>query len=256
MDARSLYAYNYYLQRGYSPSAAAGIVGNLRVESGGFADDVLSGARRGDSGTAFGAPQLRGERLANFQNYAKEQGADPRSLPTQLGFVDHEMRTGLDAGAGQAYKLLQNVQNPADAAHVFMTHYERPNADPSINQVAQRQQYANSLAGVPQDTLPATYQQNLPPATDPTGAGIASLAGAAGTALPTVQEAAASDPMSGVFGLLLQAQMQQPQVAPVAAAAPVQRKPVDNRGEEEKLASVSQTPNVYYDRMRRSAING
>lgn len=86
------------------------------------------------------------------------------------------------------------------------------------------------------------------------GAGIASLPAAAapvaGAALPTTAEAAGTDPMSGVFGLLLQSKMAQATPAQVAAAPVVRRQP-DTRSDEEKLAAVSQTPNVYIDRLRR-----
>lgn len=251
MNDRSLYAYNYYLQRGYSPAAAAGIVGNLKVESGSFADDVLSGQRRGDSGSAFGAAQWRGARLEGLHNYAQQNGLDFRSLDAQLGYVDHEMRTGSDAGAGVAFQKLQTAQSPAEAAQAFMQHYERPNADPSINGVNQRMAYANSLAGVPNDKLPTSYAQNLP-ASD-ASAGIAGLAPTGAAALPTVQEAAAADPMSGVFGLMLQGVMSQPKQ--VAAAPPPQmERRADTRSIEEKMAATSQTPDVYLDRMRRRSV--
>lgn len=70
------------------------------------------------------------------------------------------------------------------------------------------------------------------------------------TAAATAETAtAAADPMGGVFGLLLQSRMNQP--TPVPVAAPVQRKAPDNRSEEEKMASVSQTPDFYIERMRR-----
>jgi hypothetical protein len=91
----------------------------------------------------------------------------------------------------------------------------------------------------------------------------AATANSVASALPTVgattpmvnpttaaaETAAATDPMGGVFGLLLQARMNQP--TPVPVAAPVQRKAPDTRSEEEKLASVSQTPDFYIERMRR-----
>lgn len=252
MDDRSRYAYQYYLNKGYTPQAAAGITGNLMVESGRFSDDVLSGQRRGDKGTAFGAAQWRGERLTGLNKYAEQNGLDPRSMDAQLGYVDHEMRTGSDAGAGIAYQKLQQAQTPAEAAQAFMNHYERPNADPSINAIATRQTYANNLFGSAPDA-----GLTAPPVAS--GGGIASLptatAAAGAGALPTVSEAAATDPMSGVFGLLMQARMAQ--ATPQAAApAPTIRRAPDTRSEEEKLASVSQTPNVYIDRIRRRTSNG
>lgn len=250
MNEASRYAYQYYLNRGYSPQAAAGITGNLMVESGRFSPDVIAGKRRGDSGSAAYAAQWRGERLTGLNRYAEQQGMSPTSLDAQLGYVDHEMRTGSDGGAGVAYRKLQEAQTPEQAAHAFMTHFERPNADPNVNHIGLRQQYANGLyTGAPVGNIqnPMAAQEQ----------GVASLAQGAAGAIPTLggmgaQNAAtaASDPMGGIFGLMLQNKMQSTP-APVAMAAPVQRKAPDNRSEEEKMASVSQTPDFYLKRMKQ-----
>lgn len=258
MNPNALYAYQYYLKRGYNPNAAAGIAGNFMVESG-FAPDVITGQRRGDQGTAFGAGQWRGERLANLKSYAESQGMDYRTLDAQLGFADHEMRNGLDAGAATAYAKLQNAQNPAEAAQAFMRHYERPAADPAINHIAKRMDYANTLAGGPTTGAVATGLPALASQGAATANSVASALPTVGATTPMVNPTtaaataetatAASDPMGGVFGLLLQARMNQP--TPVPVAAPVQRKAPDTRSEEEKLASVSQTPDFYIERMRR-----
>lgn len=253
MNERSIYAYQYFLNRGYSPQAAAGITGNLMVESGRFADDVIAGQRRGDQGSAAYAAQWRGERLDGLHNYAKQQGLAPTNLDAQLGYVDHEMRTGSDGGAGVAYRKLQTATTPQEAAQSFMTHFERPNANPEINHIGLRQQYANNLY----TGAPVTGAVNPQAAQEQ---GLASLAPAAGAAIPTLggqlaanTPAPAADPMGGIFGLMLQSKMQQQPVA-MPMAAPIQRKAPDNRSEEEKLASVSQTPDFYLKRMKaRSA---
>lgn len=255
MNERSLYAYRYYLNRGYSPAAAAGITGNLMVESGRFADDVIAGKRRGDQGSAGYAAQWRGPRLQGYYNYAQSQGLDPSSLDAQLGYVDHEMRTGSDGGAAVAFRKLQSAQTPDQAAQYFMNHFERPNADPSVNHIGLRQQYANSLyTGAPATgTTPANTAIAAQAAQSQ---GLASLAPSVAGAIPTLNAgvtqtaaAPAADPMGGIFGMLLQSRMAQP--APVAMAAPIQRKAPDTRSEEEKMASVSQTPDFYLKRMKR-----
>lgn len=261
MNPKAAYAYQYYLKRGYSPQSAAGIVGNLHVESG-FADDVISGARRGDQGTAFGLAQHRAERLANLKNYAQKQGMDYRTMDAQLGFIDHEMRYGLDGGAGIAFKKLQTAQTPQEAAHAFMTHFERPNANPAINHLAKRQAYADSMyRGVPVDQahLAAIQAQASASPQIAEGAAIAGSAPVAASGLPTLSmgtgmvpsvETASADPISGIFSLLMQRQ-QTP--AAVPAVQPMVR-PVDNRPAEEKVASTSMTPDAYLQRARRKYI--
>jgi len=263
MNQGSYYAYNYYLQKGYSPQAAAGIAGNLHAES-----NFNPGAT-GDNGTAYGAAQWRGSRLDGLKNYASSNNLDYRNLDTQLGYVDHEMRTGSDAGAARAYQQLQNAQTPGQAAQAFMQHYERPNADPAINHIGTRQSVANSLYGSNPNAA-TSYQ--VP--TDTTG--IASLGPQAATALPTVQDAAtnmgtqaatqaanqaavtpaAEDPMGGIFGLLMQAKMGGDQPTVQQDMTVPKPKMIDNRSPDQQMAAVSQTPDVYQERMRRSRSYG
>lgn len=232
------YAYNYYRRLGYSDNAAAGIVGNIHAESG------FNTGASGDKGSAHGLTQVRGERWDGLQNYAQQHGLDVSSPDAQLGYVDYEMRSGSDAGAGRAYQALQTAQTPADAAAAFMHNYERPNADPSINNIVGRQQFANTIFGT--DPNAGVTPVNLAAGAPSAGQGIASLT------LPTATAAAATptaeaDPMSTVFSALAQGMQQQQ--APAVAPAPMQRR-VDSRTADEKMAETSQTPNVYYDRLR------
>lgn len=118
-------ATDFYVKRGYSPTAAAAIAGHLHHESAGFDPGVVTGKRLGDNGTAFGIAQWRGPRLRNLQRWAEANGKDFRSLDTQLEFVDVEMRSGMDRGAGLALKGLQAARSPEEAVAAFM-HFERP----------------------------------------------------------------------------------------------------------------------------------
>lgn len=123
MDPR-VFAYNYFVMRGWSPEQAAGIVGNLAVES--FnprTGQALDPTVTGDNGTAFGIAQWRGERQRNLANFAEANGLDYRSLEGQLGFVDHELRT-TEKRAGDR---LRSAKTPQEATDIFMRHYERPN---------------------------------------------------------------------------------------------------------------------------------
>lgn len=244
MDPRAQYAYNFYLQRGYSPQAAAGIVGNIHAESG------FNTNASGDKGSAYGLTQLRGDRQQGLYDYANKNGLDPSSMDAQLGYVDYEMRTGRDAGAARAYQQLQNAQTPSQAASAFMNNYERPNADPNVNNIAGRQSFANNIYGVDPSSLPTVAPASGAPSSldvaDSTAQGIASIGGQAAGALPTVQAAQASDPISGIFSLLAAGTPKQQ--APPPAPPPERR--VDTRTPDEKLAATSQTPNVYYERLR------
>lgn len=144
MDNRQ-YAYNYFLQRGYTPTAAAGIVGNLVQESG-----VNPVVRPGDSGTAHGIAQWRGDRYSGLQNYAAQNKGSVGDLGTQLGYLDYELRNKY----GDTYKRLMAAKNVGDATGAFALGYERPkgaetgvaaNVDGWGNRLAA----ASSVAGLP-----------------------------------------------------------------------------------------------------------
>jgi hypothetical protein len=102
---------------GYQPHQAAGIVGNLMQES-----RVTPVGLNGDHGTAHGIAQWRGPRWSNMLNYAAHNGGNPNSLATQIGFLDHELKTQYP----RAYAALQSSRTPEEAAGVFGLHYERP----------------------------------------------------------------------------------------------------------------------------------
>ena len=110
------YAYSWLLNKGYSPQAAAGLVGNLVQESNVRPDGVV-----GDNGTAFGVAQWRGDRLANLQRFAQGNGQDWRTLDAQLGFLDHELHT-TERTAGDALRAAPDVRAATRAAISF----ERP----------------------------------------------------------------------------------------------------------------------------------
>lgn len=116
MDNRQT-AYGYLLNKGYSPAAAAGIVGNLVQESG-----VNPTVNPGDSGTAHGIAQWRGDRYAGLLDFAKGRNASANELTTQLDYLDSELRDKY----GTTYGKLMSAQTPGDAAAAFALGYERP----------------------------------------------------------------------------------------------------------------------------------
>ena len=119
------YAYQRLVSQGIHPTYAAAAVGHLVEESGWFSPDVIAGKRRGDSGSAAYAAQWRAERLRNLENFAASQGR-PLDLDTQLDFIVHEGKTGLDAGAARWYReAVQGQGNLNDAVAAF-AHFERP----------------------------------------------------------------------------------------------------------------------------------
>lgn len=127
------------------------------------------------------------------------------------------------------------------------------NVAPQTVQAAQAplpQPAANNAAAVTPATQAAIQAPGMTAVAAPAASGIGSLATQAASALPTVQPEVA-DPLGGLFGLMMQARM-------MSAAQPTQvdstvprPKVMDNRPAEQKIASVSQTPDVYEEMMRR-----
>lgn len=99
---------------GLPAGAAAGIVGNLVVES-----NVNPGAV-GDNGTSYGIAQWHNERWTRLKAFAAKLGKPASDLRTQEAYLVAEMKSsGL-------WSKLQNTPDAATAATLVMTDYERP----------------------------------------------------------------------------------------------------------------------------------
>jgi Phage tail lysozyme len=111
---------------GYNPNAQAAILGNIRQESNFRPRDV------GDSGTAHGQFQWRGDRWGKEQAYARSKGLDPYSPASNIGFMDQEV------SAIPGLKERLNRMDPASGAMLFGKMFERPRVvEPSRARYAQ-----------------------------------------------------------------------------------------------------------------------
>lgn len=109
--------YRRLIELGYSPAQAAGIIGNLKQESGQRLDPNVVG----DKGTAFGIAQWRGPRYEALQRFARDAGKDWRDPVLQTDFIDYELKNS-ERRAGD---LLRSAQTPEEAAKAFIA-FERP----------------------------------------------------------------------------------------------------------------------------------
>jgi hypothetical protein len=103
------------MAKGFSPIAAAGMVGNTIHEAG------VNPYASGDAGTSGGIAQWHNERLTALRQFAAAQGKPATDLQTQVDFIDHELHT---TETGTLAKL-QAARTPEEAAVAFMD-YERP----------------------------------------------------------------------------------------------------------------------------------
>lgn len=113
---------------GWSPQAAAGIVGNLVQESG------LDPTKVHDNGTGLGIagwrdpPGSANGRRTQLRQFAAARGTADTDFETQIAFLDHELRNS-EKGVGDR---LQGAQTATDAATVFID-FERPSGWTSAN---------------------------------------------------------------------------------------------------------------------------
>lgn len=131
------------LQRdlGISPEQAAGIVGNLAHESGGFKtlqeiNPLVEGSRGG-----YGYAQWTGPRRRQFEAWAEAQGLDPTSYAANYGFLKHELT---NTSESRVMNSLAGADTYQDAAAIFSNQFLRPGIPHMENRLALAGRYASS----------------------------------------------------------------------------------------------------------------
>ncbi|WP_281875012.1 phage tail tip lysozyme [Nocardia sputorum] len=125
--------YRYLISKhGLTPAQAAGIVGNIQVESGFKTSAYNSGEG------AIGLCQWRGGRRQALERFAAARGKPVTDWKTQVDFMMAELRSN----ESTAYGYLRAAQTPAYAAAVFDQYYERSSGEARGQRIA----YANSIA--------------------------------------------------------------------------------------------------------------
>ena len=128
--------YNRLRQNGFTDSEAAGITGNIAQESM-FDTEALSR----DGYNSRGLVQWTGDRKTHLEQFARENGLDPKDWRTQVDFISEEMNT-TERAAFEALRKNPNI-TPEEAAHIVREQYERP--DPAVANDAYRQQIAREV---------------------------------------------------------------------------------------------------------------
>ena len=109
-------AMNFFISKGLSKHAAAGIIGNLMVESN------LKTNIKGDGGKAFGLAQWHPDRQIGLKALAKKFGTDVSDFNTQLEYIWQELNTTHKS----ALQHLLKSTNSKEATIAFMRHFEKP----------------------------------------------------------------------------------------------------------------------------------
>lgn len=205
---------------GLTDAQAAGVVGNLMYESGGFnslqeIQPTVPGSRGG-----YGYAQWTGPRRNAFESYAKSNNLDPSSYEANYGFLKHEIET--DPYERRQFNTVKKAKTAEEAARIVSDNFLRP----GIPNVPARQQLAAQAMGysnmpippaeIPNvvasrmDVTPQTRDVPLPrprPAMggDPGGGGLGTLIPreAAMPPLPRPRPSMGSDPGGGGVGTLV-----------------------------------------------------
>ncbi len=125
----------FFVGKGWSIAQAAGIVANLKVESG------LNPAAIGDGGLAVGIAQWHPDRQSGFSQGFPGRDIKDATLDEQLEFVHFELTRG---GEGAAGNRLRNATTPSDAGSIVSMFYERPRD--RDGEATRRGQLADSIA--------------------------------------------------------------------------------------------------------------
>lgn len=132
-------AYKFFLDRGYAPHMAAGLVGNLEQESG-LQTDVL-----GFDGTgSYGIAQWLGDRKDKLKEI---QPYNWNTFEGQLEFIDWELKNT----ETKAYKKLLESRDALEAALNISKFYERPHKDYAHNEKRMKYAYNNLLEFAPDE---------------------------------------------------------------------------------------------------------
>nr|WP_321457229.1 phage tail tip lysozyme [uncultured Cohaesibacter sp.] len=125
---------------GLSKAQAAGFVGNLAHESGGFetlqeVNPTVPGSRGG-----YGYAQWTGDRRKQFENFAKKNNLDPSSYEANYGFLKHELT---DTKEGAFLDQLRQAQDAHASADIVSSRFLRP----GIPNMDSRYKWADRFAG-------------------------------------------------------------------------------------------------------------
>ena len=137
--------YNTFIQAGYTPVQASGMIGNLMFESGGY-DDIKTNAGE-KSGNGFGAAQWTDpKRKKGLQSFANNLGLSVKDARAQALYIVHELENDYK---NTATKLRQS-SDVKNAMEIFLQEYENPRKEHQVegsNSYNKRLNFSNRVLG-------------------------------------------------------------------------------------------------------------
>lgn len=114
LSANAQSDYQFFVSKGWSPQAAAALVGNMQQESGGHTTARNAGDGR-DGSDSIGLFQWNADRARRLQAFAAARGKAVTDRTTQLEFLDNELRT-TERSAGERLAAASDVREATRAA--------------------------------------------------------------------------------------------------------------------------------------------
>ena len=134
-------AWNFYINKGFSEEAVAGILGNYMRES-----NMNPAIEEKGNKIGYGLAQWSFTRRTNLENYAKRNGLAVSNIYTQLNFSILEMSTVTNFG-GLGLQGFKNLKDVNYATEIFENHFEKPGVKASAERKAYAKAIYNQYAG-------------------------------------------------------------------------------------------------------------
>jgi len=141
------------IAKGWSKTAASGIVGNLSGESSLNPNARNKGDGR-DGSDSIGVAQWNSGRARALQQFARQRGTQWNDFRTQIEFIDWELKNNANYGGS----ALQMASSPEAASDIFMRRFERPAAWAIRESGPKRAQYARNAYSM-QGGAPTTQSE-------------------------------------------------------------------------------------------------
>jgi len=136
---------------GLTDAQAAGVVGNLMHESGGFQQlQERNPSVKGSEG-GYGYAQWTGPRRDKFEEYAKDRGLEPGSYEANYGYLKHELAN--DPYERRQFNTVKKAQTAEEAARLVSENFLRP-GKPNLSERTRLAQQAMSYSPVPPSDIP------------------------------------------------------------------------------------------------------
>lgn len=135
------YVWKRLIDAGYSPAAAAGVMGNMECESAHWKLDAV-----GDNGTSFGICQWHKNRGQALKDYAASKGKNWWDIEIQMDYFLKDMPNSIWSNNGlSGIDEFKKLKHPGEACYSMMVCFERPTYEPTKNGLGLRYCYTKTF---------------------------------------------------------------------------------------------------------------